>query len=128
MSMDNNEPIRVLLRNAERRVAELETQLADARCGITIEEYCTECGQAIDPDTCHCGETRYAHNYYSDHSFVPMGCACGYYVTPDAISADDFDPDNWADDPPRLSPPFLIFVGTAIVCGTALAIAMLVLT
>lgn len=37
---------------------------------------CSHCGHEIDTQVCHCGEYEVSHN---DHSFVPMGCTCGYW-------------------------------------------------
>ena len=40
---------------------------------------CPFCKNEIDPDVCHCGEERKNHDaYYCGHSFVSMGCSCGY--------------------------------------------------
>lgn len=40
-------------------------------------EKCPDCGNPIDPDYCHCGEIEAAHNGWTGHSFVPIGCQCG---------------------------------------------------
>jgi hypothetical protein len=33
----------------------------------------------MDPDTCHCGVPKEVHHDMDEgHSFVPMGCVCGY--------------------------------------------------
>lgn len=39
---------------------------------------CARCGHEIDETTCYCGDGEEAHPYDVGHSFVPMGCACGY--------------------------------------------------
>lgn len=40
---------------------------------------CPGCGEIIDPDCCHCGIGPQGHGYGGEeHSFVPMGCTCGY--------------------------------------------------
>lgn len=42
-------------------------------------ETCPGCGLEVDLDVCHCGVTYKDHGSYGvDHSFVPMGCQCGY--------------------------------------------------
>lgn len=40
--------------------------------------FCKGCGNAIDPEVCHCGEEVKRHGSESNHSPVPMGCTCGY--------------------------------------------------
>ena len=43
------------------------------------EEVCPNCGNVIDPETCHCGGLISRHNSMNDgHNPVPMGCTCGY--------------------------------------------------
>jgi hypothetical protein len=38
---------------------------------------CPHCENEIEPDTCHCGESRENHRDLQDeHPFVPMGCDC----------------------------------------------------
>lgn len=37
---------------------------------------CDGCGNEIDPDYCHCGNTPEDHGTYEGHRFVPMGCDC----------------------------------------------------
>jgi hypothetical protein len=59
-----------------QRIAELEEQLA-----LATGPHCSSCGYAIDPDTCHCG-TSATHHRAEEHSFVPMGCMCGYPIKP----------------------------------------------
>lgn len=40
---------------------------------------CPGCQRLLDRDTCHCGIARDDHNALTvGHSFVPMGCVCGY--------------------------------------------------
>ena len=39
---------------------------------------CRWCKNEIDPDICWCGDSYRDHAYVYDHSFVPMGCICGY--------------------------------------------------
>jgi predicted amidophosphoribosyltransferase len=49
---------------------------ADAKLGRFI---CKDCGNEIDPDCCHCGDDLKSHgNIHNNHSFVAMGCKCGY--------------------------------------------------
>jgi hypothetical protein len=41
---------------------------------------CVHCGHEIDSQVCHCGDYEKAHDHYDvGHSFVPVGCTCGYY-------------------------------------------------
>jgi len=40
--------------------------------------FCTHCGWDIDPETCWCGDGRVGHPYEAGHTFVPMGCTCGF--------------------------------------------------
>ena len=41
---------------------------------------CLCCGWEIDPETCHCGTEIEGHDsIYLGHTFVPMGCTCGYH-------------------------------------------------
>ncbi len=42
---------------------------------------CRGCGNEIDPDTCHCGASR--EQGHDGHSFIPMGCTCGYAEPPE---------------------------------------------
>lgn len=46
--------------------------------GPEPREVCSGCGNDVDPTTCWCGE---GPHYSPDHSFVPMGCTCGYSAT-----------------------------------------------
>lgn len=39
---------------------------------------CKSCGWDIDEETCWCGEGTQGHDMGNGHSFVPMGCTCGY--------------------------------------------------
>ena len=39
---------------------------------------CPACNCQIDPDYCWCGEGRENHGYRDGHSFIPMGCRCGF--------------------------------------------------
>lgn len=39
---------------------------------------CESCQNEIDPDVCCCGDTPDNHPWNAGHSFVPMGCSCGY--------------------------------------------------
>ena len=39
---------------------------------------CPSCLYRIDPDYCWCGEGRENHGYRDGHSFIPMGCQCGF--------------------------------------------------
>lgn len=63
-----------------------ETAMNDPACPLHAPgsehgaERCPSCWNAIDPETCHCGEERKGHGSTIDvgHSFVPMGCVCGY--------------------------------------------------
>lgn len=42
-------------------------------------EVCEGCNSEIDSSYCHCGQAEEDHGYYGNgHSFVPMGCVCGY--------------------------------------------------
>lgn len=60
--------------DAQQRIAELEEALA-----MATGPHCSTCGNAIDPEHCHCGEHYDSHSNWSDgHGFVPMGCVCGY--------------------------------------------------
>jgi len=44
---------------------------------------CPGCTNEIDPTCCHCGTDRERHDSWNDgHSFVPMGCTCGYDKSP----------------------------------------------
>lgn len=36
---------------------------------------CPGCGKWMDPEVCHCGDSKEHHT--NEHSFVPMGCDCG---------------------------------------------------
>jgi len=51
------------------------------QCPPDLIEYgdalCVHCGHEIDSQVCHCGESEKFH--FSEHSFVPVGCTCGYY-------------------------------------------------
>lgn len=38
---------------------------------------CPECGEEIDPETCHCGEPM-DENSHDGHDPVPIGCVCFY--------------------------------------------------
>jgi hypothetical protein len=59
--------------DTHQRIAELEEALM-----LATGPTCSSCGQAIDPDWCHCGGQNC--NPQSDgHSFVPAGCICGYH-------------------------------------------------
>lgn len=40
--------------------------------------FCRGCGNAIDPEVCHCGAYIKDHGVYCGHNPVPMGCTCGY--------------------------------------------------
>ena len=40
--------------------------------------YCPSCKYQIDPDYCWCGEGKENHGYRDGHSFIPMGCQCGF--------------------------------------------------
>lgn len=42
---------------------------------------CPYCEREIDPEVCHCGSARHFHGWELGHSFVPMGCECGYAQT-----------------------------------------------
>lgn len=37
---------------------------------------CPDCKNEIDPDWCHCGDSKEAHAFDHGHPFVPMGCDC----------------------------------------------------
>lgn len=37
---------------------------------------CADCGNEIEPDTCHCGSDRKDHIGADNHAFVPIGCFC----------------------------------------------------
>jgi hypothetical protein len=40
---------------------------------------CPDCKCEMDPDWCWCGDAEKDHKGMShNHSFVPMGCQCGY--------------------------------------------------
>ena len=39
-------------------------------------DFCPYCKNEIDATVCWCGDYRKNHTY--EHSFVPMGCTCGY--------------------------------------------------
>jgi hypothetical protein len=60
-----------------RRLAWVAGKLAIVACrgGGKFDEFCMGCGQAIDPEVCHCGQEMGAHGY-ENHSGVPMGCRC----------------------------------------------------
>jgi predicted amidophosphoribosyltransferase len=46
-------------------------------------EICPGCGNEIDPDWCHCGDSKQSHNGMNqNHGFIPMGCVCGYAIPP----------------------------------------------
>ena len=45
---------------------------------MTNAEVCPTCKNEIDPDCCYCGSPLNLHGYESGHSFVPIGCTCGY--------------------------------------------------
>lgn len=39
--------------------------------------FCPGCGNELrEPDLCYCGEVELAHNGWTGHPFVPMGCDC----------------------------------------------------
>jgi len=41
------------------------------------ETVCEGCGEAVDLETCGCGEGRNRHFYgNTNHGFLPMGCNC----------------------------------------------------
>lgn len=39
---------------------------------------CPTCNFQVDPDYCWCGAEREGHGYVDGHSFIPMGCRCGF--------------------------------------------------
>lgn len=43
---------------------------------IVLHHKCSGCEQAIDPNTCWCGESKTKHGDYDNHGFIPMGCDC----------------------------------------------------
>lgn len=45
-------------------------------------DFCKECGQEIDTDWCHCGDS--INHRFDNHSGIPMGCICGYSNQDDA--------------------------------------------
>ena len=74
-SADNTLPdksLASLIEEVERLQKALDTALGPT---------CLDCGNLIDPDTCHCGSAVDAHGQMDNHTPVPMGCAC--YSEPD---------------------------------------------
>lgn len=61
------------LERAEREVGELREAL-----DMATGPHCSTCGNAVDPDVCHCGDYEQGHGGYDSHPFTPMGCVCGY--------------------------------------------------
>lgn len=57
-------------------VAKLRADIIELRQALDAAEgpHCSSCGNAIDPDTCWCGDGQ--HDAYDGHAFVPMGCDC----------------------------------------------------
>lgn len=48
-----------------------------------IRPRCADCHNEIDPQTCWCGDDMSDHRGMShNHSFVAMGCKCGYVSAP----------------------------------------------
>lgn len=71
--------------------------------GVCNPTLCPGCGCEIDPDTCHCGTSREEHdNLYLGHSFVPMGCSCGYVKW--NVSDADYR-EVFGEDPPKKPEP-----------------------
>lgn len=62
------------IRALNRDISGLRQSLDDA-----TGPHCSSCGNAIDPDCCHCGDSEAGHGGYDSHPFVPMGCVCGYH-------------------------------------------------
>lgn len=60
-------------RELERHAHAAERSLADA-----LGPHCSDCGNAIDEDWCHCGSAVAGHGQGDGHAPVPMGCTCGY--------------------------------------------------
>ena len=76
---------------------------AMANGGAVKPNLCPGCGCEIDPDTCHCGAGISEHNDCGPiHSFVPMGCACGYVR--DQGSDGDYR-EVFGEDPPKKPEP-----------------------
>ena len=81
-------------------VADLIDTMVSGSGGLRL---CPGCGCEIDPDTCHCGASREGHNDFDlGHSFVPMGCACGY-VKEQGAEADYRE--IFGEDPPKKPEP-----------------------
>lgn len=46
---------------------------------LDLSKYCFSCGNEVDRGLCHCGSDEKSHaGMELGHSFVPMGCSCGY--------------------------------------------------
>ena len=60
-------------------VLELLDDNVGLRMGLDLAygPHCSSCGNPIDPDTCHCGQSAEQHGG-EYHGFCPMGCSCGF--------------------------------------------------
>ena len=73
--------------------------------GLCKPHLCSGCGCEIDQDTCHCGASLEGHNDFDlGHSFVPMGCACGYAKAQGSDADADYR-DVFGEDPPKKPEP-----------------------
>jgi len=66
-----------------RDFCEMEERAADVSISnLEVRQICPGCLQQIDPEICHCGDSREGHGGQFDgagHGFVTMGCDCMRY-------------------------------------------------
>lgn len=48
-----------------------------AECHYQSSPTCEGCGNKIDPKMCCCGQYMEGHEFFDNHTGVPMGCNCG---------------------------------------------------
>ncbi len=63
-------------------VIDLINEVGELRMAIddVLGPHCSSCGNPIDPNSCHCGDSI-DHHRSEDHVPVPVGCVCGYANT-----------------------------------------------
>lgn len=45
-----------------------------------VIETCKNCGNRVIPDVCWCGTELKSHSLMTEHTFIPMGCTCGFHT------------------------------------------------
>jgi len=63
------------------REVEVERDLLGQELSEARGHHCPGCGNAVDPEVCHCGGLVVDHGHHDGHSPVPMGCGCHAEVT-----------------------------------------------